>query len=229
MDNSIIEISNLHKTFVSGDEEENIIHDLDLSISPNQVVTILGVSGTGKSTFLNMIGGIDRPTSGSIRAVDTDITSLSDRQLTAYRRDNVGFVFQFYNLIPSLTAQENVLSALEAKGKLKKQDRELSIEVLSSMGLEKKIDKFPEQLSGGEQQRVAIARALIKKPPLILADEPTGNLDPNTGEKVLEVLVNHSRDTGATLLIVTHNPSFSKVSDRTLALRDGRLQDYKEE
>jgi putative ABC transport system ATP-binding protein len=224
-DNSIIQIT---KKFFTGEEEEHVIHDLDLSVRPKEIVTILGVSGTGKSTLLNMIGGIDRPTSGTITAADTEITSLTDKQLTDYRRNYVGFVFQFYNLIPSLTAQENVLSALEAKGKVHKEDKARAGEVLASIGLERKINKFPEQLSGGEQQRVAIARAIIKKPPLILADEPTGNLDPQTGEKVVDVLIDHARKTDATLLIVTHNKAFSQVSDRTLALRDGRLQIFKE-
>jgi len=223
-DHSIIEIKNLHKKFLFGEQEEHIIHGLDLSVKANEVVTILGVSGTGKSTLLNMIGGIDRPTAGTIVAGETEITAMSDRQLTDYRRNYVGFVFQFYNLIPSLTAEENVLSALEAKGKVRKQDKEIAREALDSMGLEGKAAKFPEQLSGGEQQRVAIARAIIKKPPLILADEPTGNLDPQTGQKVVDVLVDHTRNTGATLIIVTHNTAFSQVSDRTLALRDGRLQ-----
>jgi putative ABC transport system ATP-binding protein len=228
MDNRIIQINNLHKNFHTGEEEEQILQDLDLSVNPKEVVTILGVSGTGKSTLLNMIGGIDKPTSGTITAVDREITSLTDKQLTDYRRNYVGFVFQFYNLIPSLTAKENVLSALEAKGKVQKEDKEQAGEVLASMGLERKINKFPEQLSGGEQQRVAIARAIIKKPPIILADEPTGNLDPQTGDKVVDVLIDHARETGATVLIVTHNEAFSQVSDRTLALRDGQLQPFKE-
>jgi len=228
MDNSIIQINNLHKKFFTGEEEENIIRDLELSVQPKEVVTILGVSGTGKSTILNMIGGIDRPTSGSIVVAENEISAMSDKQLTDYRRNYVGFVFQFYNLIPSLTAEENVLSALEAKGKVQKEDKERARQVLSSMGLERKVNKFPEQLSGGEQQRVAIARAIIKKPPLILADEPTGNLDPQTGQKVIDVLIDHARNTDATLLIVTHNTAFSQISDRTLALVDGRLQTYKE-
>jgi putative ABC transport system ATP-binding protein len=229
MDDSVIEIKDLHKKFTIGEQEEHIIHGLDLSVKRNEVITILGVSGTGKSTLLNMIGGIDKPTAGTIVAGDTEITSMTDEQLTGYRRNYVGFVFQFYNLIPTLTAEENVLSALEAKGKVRKEDRETSREVLASIGLARKTGKFPEQLSGGEQQRVAIARAIIKKPPLILADEPTGNLDPQTGQRVVDVLIDHIRETGATLLIVSHNTAFSEVADRTLALREGRLQPYKED
>ena len=228
MNKSIIKIDKLEKNFTTGQEQERIFHDLELTVEKKEVITILGVSGTGKSTLLNLVGGIDRPSSGSIEVAGQKITQFNDQQLTEFRRNYVGFVFQFYNLIPSLTAQENVLSAIEAKGKVTADDKDRSTEILASMGLEKKAGKFPEQLSGGEQQRVAIARAIIKKPPLILADEPTGNLDPKTGEKVIGVLIDHAKNTDATLLIVTHNSSFSEVTDRTLSLVDGRLQAYKE-
>jgi putative ABC transport system ATP-binding protein len=152
-----------------------------------------------------------------------EVSALDDRGLTLFRRELAGFVFQFYNLLPSLTAAENVMTALEAAGDRSGDARERSLALLEAVGLGGKADKFPEQLSGGEQQRVAIARALVKRPPLILADEPTGNLDPATGEKVLDLLVDQAGTTGATLLIVTHDPRIGRLTDRVLALESGRL------
>lgn len=218
-----IQVRELSKLFHSADSEEHILSDLNFTAQRGEIITVLGVSGTGKSTLLNMLGGIDRPTAGSVVIGGKDVTRLDDAGLTAFRRDTIGFVFQFYNLIPSLTAQENVLSALEAQRRLTRQDEAEAQQALNSVGLSAKADKFPEQLSGGEQQRVAIARAIIKHPPLILADEPTGNLDPQTGEQVMTVLVEHARRTAATLLIVSHNPAFCAISDRSLSLADGRL------
>jgi putative ABC transport system ATP-binding protein len=218
-----IEAAGLEKTFPEADGRLAVLSGLDLSVRRGERVTILGVSGTGKSTLLNIVGGIDRPTAGSLRVDGREVSALDDRGLTLFRRELAGFVFQFYNLLPSLTAAENVMTALEAAGDRSGDARERSLALLEAVGLGGKADKFPEQLSGGEQQRVAIARALVKRPPLILADEPTGNLDPATGEKVLDLLVDQAGTTGATLLIVTHDPRIGRLTDRVLALESGRL------
>jgi len=218
-----IEARGLSKLYRTEDGESAVLRDLELLVEPGERVTVLGVSGTGKSTLLNLLGGIDRPDAGRLTVDGWDLGSLSRRELTEYRRRMVGFVFQFYNLIPSFTALENVLAALEAAGRLERRDEARARTLLAAVGLEDKADKFPEQLSGGEQQRVAIARALVKSPPLILADEPTGNLDPETGEKVLEVLFEQTRATAATLVVVTHNPAIGALTDRRLALTRGRL------
>lgn len=218
-----IEARGLSKLYRTEDEESAVLRDLELRVEPGERVTVLGVSGTGKSTLLNLLGGIDRPDAGRLTVDGWDLGSLSRQELTEYRRRVVGFVFQFYNLIPSFTALENVLAALEAAGRLERRDEARARTLLAAVGLEDKADKFPEQLSGGEQQRVAIARALVKSPPLILADEPTGNLDPETGEKVLEVLFEQTRATAATLVVVTHNPAIGALTDRRLALTRGRL------
>ena len=218
-----IEAREVVKRFRTGTEEIDVLRGLDLEVSPGEIVVILGVSGTGKSTLLNLLGGIDRPTAGQLRVDGYELGALSDAELTEYRRDMVGFVFQFYNLIPSFTALENVVSALEAAGRRDDGGAERGRDLLAAVGLEKKTDKFPEELSGGEQQRVAIARALVKSPPLLLADEPTGNLDPETGERVLRVLLDELRGNGTTMLMVTHNPALGEAADRRLALDHGHL------
>ena len=199
-------VRGLNKEMHSGDTQEHILRSLDFDARSGEVITILGVSGTGKSTFLNILGGIDRPTTGSVTVAGKDISTLTDSQLTEFRRESVGFVFQFYNLIPSLTVKENVLSAIEAQRRINKGDEDNAVNILNSVGLQNMTNKFPEQLSGGEQQRVAIARALIKRPPLILADEPTGNLDPHTGEQVISVLLENARSSKASLF---HAPTWT--------------------
>jgi len=218
-----IQATGLEKAFPEADGRLAVLRGLDLSIEAGERVTVLGVSGTGKSTLLNILGGIDRASSGTLLVDGRRVTDLDDRELTLYRREIAGFVFQFFNLLPSLTAVENVMTALEAAGDDDGDSRGRSLGLLEAVGLAGKADKFPEQLSGGEQQRVAIARALVKRPPLILADEPTGNLDPATGEKIVDLLVEQAAATGATLVIVTHDPEIGRRTDRALALRDGRL------
>ena len=217
-----IDLRGLCKAYSSGDTRVDVLKGLDFQARPGEAITVVGVSGTGKSTLLNIIGGIDVPDTGSVHVNGTDVHTLSERDMTAYRRDIVGFIFQFYNLIPSLTAHENVLAALEATGTINSADTR-ALAMLKAVGLADKSTKFPEQLSGGEQQRVAIARALVKTPPLILADEPTGNLDPVTGEKILALLIEQVRATHATLVIITHNPAIGALTDRTLRLEQGRL------
>ena len=213
----------LCKLYHQGDTEVRVLDGLDLELAPGEVVVVLGVSGTGKSTLLNILGGIDAADGGRVHVGGVELTSLGEAGLSAYRRDKVGFVFQFYNLLPSLTAYENVLTGLEAQGTVDRAGEERAGELLAAVGLAGKESQFPDQLSGGEQQRVAIARALVKSPPLLLADEPTGNLDHDTGERVLDLLVQQARATGSTLVVVTHNAALAGAADRTLSLREGRL------
>ncbi len=194
------------------------LHDVDLEIMPGEVVVLLGPSGSGKSTLLNIMGGIDRATRGSLFFKDTDLTAMSDAGLTAYRRKHVGFVFQFYNLIPSLTAYENVALITEiAENPMRPE------EALAHVGLAERMHHFPAQLSGGEQQRVAIARAIAKRPEVLLCDEPTGALDSRTGIKVIEALLDINTRLGATTLIITHNASIQEVADRVLFFADGHI------
>jgi putative ABC transport system ATP-binding protein len=200
-----------------------VLRDSCFSIDRGERVAVLGVSGTGKSTLLNLLGGIDRLTQGSLEVDGIQLERLSDGELTTYRRTQVGFIFQFYNLLPSLTVLENVLSALEARGRLTRSDEQMARDLLVDVGLGAKFHRFPQQLSGGEQQRVAIVRALVKSPPLILADEPTGNLDPETGGRVLDLLLAQTEATGATLVLVTHDAASAARSDRVMVFERGQL------
>ena len=208
----------LTKTYTSGEVEVHALRGLDLDVSAGEVVVLLGPSGSGKSTLLNIMGGLDHATSGKLLFRDTELTDLSDRELTAYRRRHVGFVFQFYNLIPSLTAYENVAVVTEIAEKPMKPD-----EALALVGLEGRMDHFPAQLSGGEQQRVAIARAIAKRPEVLLCDEPTGALDSKTGVRVIEALLSVNAQLGTTTMIITHNASIQAVADRVLFFADGQI------
>ncbi|MGF1605080.1 MAG: ABC transporter ATP-binding protein [Rhodothalassiaceae bacterium] len=208
----------LTKTYGSGAAAVHALRGVSLEIPPGDLVVLLGASGSGKSTFLNIIGGLDRPSSGQVFFKDQDITALGDRGLTAYRRAQVGFIFQFYNLIPSLTARENVALVTEIAP-----DPMDPADALALVGLEKRIDHFPAQLSGGEQQRVAIARAVAKRPPVLLCDEPTGALDSKTGVVVLEVLERINAELGTTTLIITHNAGIAAMAHRLLRFVDGGL------
>ena len=208
----------LTKTYVSGEAKVNALNNVDLEIAEKEVVVLLGPSGSGKSTLLNIMGGLDRPTSGKLFFRDIDLTVLEDRELTKYRREHVGFVFQFYNLVPSLTAYENVALVTEvAKNPMRPAD------VLALVGLEDRMQNFPAQLSGGEQQRVAIARAIAKRPAVLLCDEPTGALDSKTGIRVIEALLGVNRELGTTTVIITHNASIQEVADRVMFFADGRI------
>ena len=208
----------LTKTYPSGETEVRALRGLDLDIMAGEVVVLLGPSGSGKSTLLNIMGGLDHASSGRLFFKDLELTGLDDRGLTAYRRQHVGFVFQFYNLIPSLTAYENVALMTEISDHPMRPD-----EALALVGLESRMHHFPAQLSGGEQQRVAIARAIAKRPEVLLCDEPTGALDSKTGIRVIEALLGVNRQLGTTTLIITHNATIQDVADRVLFFGDGQV------
>jgi putative ABC transport system ATP-binding protein len=208
----------LTKIYGSGEVEVHALRGLDLEIWPGEVVVLLGPSGSGKSTLLNIMGGLDHATSGQLFFKDTELTRLDDHSLTTYRRRHIGFVFQFYNLVPSLTAYENVALVTEIAENPMRPD-----EALALVGLEMRMDHFPAQLSGGEQQRVAIARAIAKRPEVLLCDEPTGALDSKTGIRVIEALLAINSQLGTTTLIITHNASIQDIADRVLFFADGRI------
>lgn len=209
----------LSRTYGDGPAAVHALREIDLEIGEGELLVLLGPSGSGKSTLLNILGGLDRATSGEVRFRETELTTLDDRALTAFRRQSVGFIFQFYNLIPSLTARENVDLVREIA------DSPLPAEeALELVGLAGRMDHFPAQLSGGEQQRVAVARALAKRPALLLCDEPTGALDLKTGIRVLEALVEINSRYGSTTLIVTHNADVARLGDRVIHFLDGRVR-----
>jgi len=199
------------------------LDDVSVSIAAGEMVSIIGPSGSGKSTFLNLLGGLDRPTSGSIRINGVSLADLSDDALTRVRRDKVGFIFQFFNLLPTLTCLENVSLPLHLRGWRRKNALARAEELLALVQLDKRLTHLPEELSGGERQRVAIARALSVYPPILLADEPTGNLDTKTGGEILQVFHKLHAQLGSTMVIVTHDLSVARRCDRTIALRDGRI------
>jgi putative ABC transport system ATP-binding protein len=206
------------KTYGMGEVEVQALRRVNLVLEASQFIVLLGPSGSGKSTLLNILGGLDVPTSGSVSYKGIDLTAADDTVLTTYRRHHVGFVFQFYNLIPSLTARENVALVTEIV------ERPLSPEeALSIVGLASRLDHFPAQLSGGEQQRVAIARAIAKRPAVLLCDEPTGALDISTGIVVLEALDRVNRELGTTTVVITHNAAIAAMADRVVRLADGRV------
>lgn len=214
----IIRAEGLTKVYRSGAVEVQALRGVDFTAEAGELVVILGPSGSGKSTFLNILGGLDTASAGRVWFRGLDLSALDDRGLTRYRRDHVGFVFQFYNLVPSLTALENVALVTEiARNPMP------PAEALALVGLSARRDHFPAQLSGGEQQRVAIARAIAKRPELLFCDEPTGALDSATGIKVLEALTEVNRATGATTLVITHNAAIREIADRSLRFADGRI------
>ncbi len=208
----------LRKVYRTGETEVHALRGVDLEIEAGEVLVLLGPSGSGKSTLLNILGGLDRPTSGRLLSGDLDLTALDDADLTNFRRDRVGFIFQFYNLIPSLTAEENVRLVTDIARNPMDPARALEL-----VGLTERCDHYPAQLSGGEQQRVAVARAIAKQPGVLLCDEPTGALDSATGVKVLETLAAANRETGATLVIITHNAGIAAMADRVFHFLDGRI------
>ena len=218
----MIEASDVRKTFASGSSNIEVLKGIDLNVRKGEVVAIEGPSGSGKSTFLGLLAGFDSPTQGSIKVDGAEITCMSEDQLAILRGRKLGFVFQSYNLIPTLTAEENVLLPMELRGDVNSPQLRTG-ELLAAVGLESRASHYPAQLSGGEQQRVALARAFACSPSLLLADEPTGNLDSATGNLVLQMLLELNRSNGATLVIVTHDPALSRLTDRIIHLRDGRI------
>lgn len=215
-----IEMKNSYKRYKSGQSEIIANKDISFEIEKGELAIILGSSGAGKSTVLNILGGMDTNDEGNVLIDGKDISTFNEKELTNYRRNDVGFVFQFYNLVPNLTAKENVELASEIV-----KDALDATEVLKSVGLGERIDNFPAQLSGGEQQRVAIARAVAKNPKLLLCDEPTGALDYHTGKQVLKILQDMVRKEGATVVIVTHNQALAPIADRVIHMHDAKIRD----
>ena len=217
MKKNFIELKNVKKTYIVGEQKFNALDGIDLSINQGEFIVILGPSGAGKSTLLNLLGGMDKATSGSIFIGENDIAKYNDKELTRYRANDVGFIFQFYNIMPTLTVEENVNLIKDVTNTSKS-----SKEVLKSVGLLKHADKFPQELSGGEQQRVSIARAIMKNPKVLLCDEPTGALDSSTGAQVLKLLRQQS-DEDTTVIIVTHNSLISEIADRIIRIKNGKV------
>jgi putative ABC transport system ATP-binding protein len=220
-----IAIRNLRKHYTEGDQRRIIFTDLTLDIGRGEFVALLGQSGSGKSTLLNLLGGIDRPDAGQIRISDRMLTALPEVERTRFRRRYIGFVFQFFNLIPTLTVEENLLLPLELNGLATPEQRDRALELLDHVGLGNRRNSFPERLSGGEQQRLALARALVHGPWLLLADEPTGNLDATTGERILELLLTLHRQAETTMVMVTHSQDVATRADRILVLGAGQIRE----
>jgi len=217
-----LEVQAVGKSYGTGAVAVHALRAVDLEIAEGELLVLLGPSGSGKSTLLNILGGLDRPSEGRIVFRGQDLTAMNEASLTRYRRDHVGFVFQFYNLIPSLTTRENVALVTEiARNPMRPE------EALGLVGLEKRLDHFPAQLSGGEQQRVAIARAIAKRPHLLLCDEPTGALDSKTGVLVLEAIEHVNTELGTTTALITHNAPIAALADRVIALADGRIAEMR--
>ncbi len=221
-DGSLISAKRLTKSYQTGDREQRVLSEIDLEIPAGEFVVMLGRSGSGKSTLLNLLGAMDRPTSGVLSIGGLRIDQLDEAARTRFRRSRVGFVFQAFNLIPTLTVRENLLLPLSLNGR----DEEAGLRIreqLDALNLDDKADRYPDQLSGGEQQRVAVARALIHEPALVVADEPTGNLDLETGREVLALLDRMTREAGKTLVMATHSREVIGIADRVVTIRDGRL------
>ena len=219
---TFVKFENITKIYHMGEVEIRAVDGIDFSIQKGEFVVIVGPSGAGKTTVLNILGGMDTASGGRITVDGQDITKYSERQLTGYRRDDIGFVFQFYNLIPNLTALENVEMALQiCRNPLDARA------VLKEVGLEERMDNFPAQLSGGEQQRVSIARALAKNPKLLLCDEPTGALDYNTGKAILKLLQEMCREKGMTVIVITHNSALAPMADRLIKIKNGKVSSMK--
>jgi putative ABC transport system ATP-binding protein len=216
--NSFIKLKDVKKTYIVGNQKFNALDGVDLDINQGEFVVILGPSGAGKSTLLNLLGGMDKVTSGDIFIGENNISKYNDKQLTRYRAHDVGFIFQFYNIMPTLTVEENVNLIKDVTNTSKD-----AKEVLKSVGLLKHADKFPGELSGGEQQRVSIARAIMKNPKMLLCDEPTGALDSKTGVEVLKLLRKQS-DEDTTVIIVTHNSLIAEIADRIIRIKNGKVE-----
>lgn len=220
MSRKIVEFKDVLKEYGEGDGKQIAVNHIDFDIEEGEFVVILGQSGAGKSTVLNMLGGMDKPTSGKVIVDDVEVSAMNDKQLSDYRAEKVGFIFQFYNLLPSLTALENV-----ALTKNIVKDALDPLEMLERVGLENHAKKFPAQMSGGEQQRVSIARALAKNPKIILGDEPTGALDSETGVMILKLLIEMSEKYGNTVILVTHNADIAKCANKVIRMKNGKIRE----
>ena len=218
---TILETRDLKKYYGSGETQVRALDGVDLKVESGEFVAIVGTSGSGKSTLLHMLGGLDRPSSGSVLVNGKEIFTLKDEELTIFRRRKIGFVFQSYNLVPVLSVYENIVLPVELDGR--KPDRDYIHEVISTLGLEKKLDNLPNQLSGGQQQRVAIARAMAAKPAILLADEPTGNLDSKTSQDVLSLMKVTGQKFSQTMVMITHNEEIAQTAHRIVRIEDGRI------
>lgn len=222
---TLVQLKNVTKTFVEGNKQHHVLKGASTDFFEGEFAVVLGKSGSGKSTMLNLVAGIDEPDSGDVLIAGTKITALSEHDRTIFRRDNLGIVFQFFNLIPTLTVLENITLPYELRGTNRRQNDKRARELLERVGLPDRAGTFPDKLSGGEQQRVAIARALVHEPRLILADEPTGNLDGDTSDTVLKLLLDLTRELGRTLIMVTHSMEVVPMADRVFRLQHGVLFD----
>ncbi len=217
----ILQASNLTKIYGSGENEVHALDGVNFSVEKGEFVAIVGTSGSGKSTLLHMLGGLDRPTGGSVEVDGKEIFSLKDEELTIFRRRKIGFIFQNYNLVPVLNVYENIVLPVQLDGKTP--DASYIDSIIETLGLERKLENLPNNLSGGQQQRVAIARALASKPAIILADEPTGNLDSKTSQDVLGLLKVTSQKYGQTIVMITHNEEIAQLADRIIRIEDGKI------
>ncbi len=220
----VLEARDIHKSYERGDEQIPVLNGLSVSLAAGSVAALVGPSGCGKSTLLHICGAMDRPTSGEVRLEDASLTALNDDELTRVRRKRIGFVFQFFNLLPTLTVEQNIGLPLLLMGRSTQRVSDLSLHWAERVGISHRLNHFPSQLSGGEAQRVAIARAVIHRPALILADEPTGNLDSETGRAILEVLMSVNRDSGTALLLATHDPAVAAAAGEVIQMSDGQIR-----
>ena len=218
---TVLETKDLKKYYGFGDTQVKALDGVDLTVENGEFVAIVGTSGSGKSTLLHMLGGLDRPTGGSVLVEDRDIFALKDEELTIFRRRKIGFVFQSYNLVPVLSVYDNIVLPIQLDGG--RVDEAYVDQVIEALGLEQKLDRLPNQLSGGQQQRVAIARALATKPAILLADEPTGNLDSRTSQDVLSLMKTTGQKFAQTMVMITHNEEIAQLADRIVRIEDGRI------
>ena len=220
---AVLQARGVKKYYGKGEALVKALDGVDLDIERGKFTAIIGTSGSGKSTLLNMLGGLDTPTEGSIRIGKVELSKLTSEQATIFRRQQIGFIFQNYNLVPTLNVWENIILPISLDGQ--KQDKKFIMEVVKLLGLEKKLESLPNNLSGGQQQRVAIARALASKPSIILADEPTGNLDSKTSDDVIGLLKMTSREFNQTIVMITHNPEIAQMADRVIRIEDGKIKE----
>jgi len=220
---SLIRLDRISKSFEEGGRERVVLHEVSAEFERGEFVVLVGKSGSGKSTLLNLVSGIDTPTAGEVWVAGQPLTRLSEHERTLFRRERIGFIFQFFNLVQTLTVLENLLLPLELNGRTSARDRARALDLLDQVGLADRRDAYPDRLSGGEQQRIAVARALVHDPLLVLADEPTGNLDAETGSQVLDLLDTLTRRAGKTLLMVTHSPDVVGLADRVFRMAEGHL------